>query len=157
MSKGLLIQARDALRTSGTNPFQIGQMIKEDAAKRALQAAIDAPAVTLPQLPPPDDHDYHALTQVRINYFNTATMQAYGQQCFAHGMSCKPASGSQYPSNPPAVRAPLTDEQIEEITADNSLDTIHAVARAIEAAHGITAHPIQAQHLPADDTEGGAA
>lgn len=29
---------------------------------------------------------------------------------------------------------PLTDEQIEEIASDNSLDTIHAVSRAIEAA-----------------------
>ena len=34
-------------------------------------------------------------------------------------------------------RVPLTDAQIECITSDNSLDTIHAVVRAVEAAHGI--------------------
>ena len=47
----------------------------------------------------------------------------------------------QFKPRPPAAREPLTDEQIEEITADNSLDTIHAVARAIELAHGIGAKP----------------
>ena len=35
------------------------------------------------------------------------------------------------------VNVPLTDKQIKEITADNSLDTIHAVVRAIEAHHRI--------------------
>ena len=38
-----------------------------------------------------------------------------------------------------AVPVPLTDEQIKEITSDNSLDTIHAVVRAIEAHHKIGA------------------
>ena len=35
-------------------------------------------------------------------------------------------------------QVPLTDEQIEAIIGDNSLDSIHAVIRAVESAHGIT-------------------
>lgn len=39
---------------------------------------------------------------------------------------------------------PMTDEQIDAIASDNSLDTIHAVARAIERHHGIAAQSAEA-------------
>jgi len=65
--------------------------------------------------------------------------------CQAPGLlyECVHCSANSYPKGvaQQANRAPLSDEQIKDIAADNSLDSIHAVARAIEAAHGIGAKP----------------
>ena len=41
-------------------------------------------------------------------------------------------------THPAPKQVPLTDEQIKAIVGDNSLDTIHSVIRAVEAAHVIT-------------------
>ncbi|MBV5298386.1 MAG: hypothetical protein JZU64_09735 [Rhodoferax sp.] len=51
-----------------------------------------------PPLPPGIDRDE---TQHGKLYFTRRQLVEYGQRCFAEGMNCKPASGSQYPRTGP--------------------------------------------------------
>jgi len=56
--------------------------------------------MTYPPLPEPTVIDGRRL-------YTAGDMREYGQRCFADGMTCKPASGSQYPRE---SKTPLSPE-----------------------------------------------
>ena len=66
--------------------------------------------------------------------------------------ACDKFSESELLQQAQPERAPLSDDEIKEITADDSIDSIHDVVRAVEAAHGIkegrNSEPVSPDHGP---------
>lgn len=134
--KAAMQQALDVLQRAS----DAGYSIECEAAIAALQAAIDAPdAEPVAWMHPSGGVLRHPATGLERS---THTIPLY--------------------LHPPAVREPLTREQKKQMWRNATIEMCshencywRGIADA-EAAHGITAPLIQAKHLPADDTEGGA-